>query len=402
MLSEMKIQRVRESRLGSVDFDNLGFGDVYSDHMFSMLYDDGRWHSPEILPFGPISLPPASATLHYGQSVFEGLKGFMGVDGVVRVFRPDRNARRLRNSCARMCMPAVDEAVFYRAIDELVRLDHGWIPRKRGQALYIRPLIVATELQLEVRPACRYRFLIMTAPVRAYFDTDAAGVALSVEERFTRASPGGTGDTKTAGNYGASLFPGQNASAAGYAQVLWLDGVEHRYVEEVGAMNIFFRFRDRMVTPALRGTILPGVTRDSVITLLRDRGMEVQERLVAIDEVIDAIRSGELVEAFGAGTAAIIAPVGNDRLSRRRVGHQRKRHRRADARALRHHHRHSARRDRGPPRMEPPGAGRQRRTGAGAARFRVNGRCPRPEWIGLPWRANVVPSPRLLRRGGVR
>ena len=310
MLSDMKIQRVRESRLGSVDFDNLGFGDVYSDHMFSMLYDDGRWHSPEILPFGPISLPPASATLHYGQSVFEGLKGFMGVDGVVRVFRPDRNARRLRNSCARMCMPAVDEAVFYRAIDELVRLDHGWIPRKRGQALYIRPLIVATELQLEVRPACRYRFLIMTAPVRAYFDTDAAGVALSVEERFTRASPGGTGDTKTAGNYGASLFPGQNASASGYAQVLWLDGVEHRYVEEVGAMNIFFRFRDRVVTPALRGTILPGVTRDSVITLLRDRGMEVQERLVAIDEVIDAIRSGELVEAFGAGTAAIIAPVG--------------------------------------------------------------------------------------------
>ena len=274
MLSDMKIQRVRESRLGSVDFDNLGFGDVYSDHMFSMLYDEGRWHSPEILPFGPILLPPASATLHYGQSVFEGLKGFMGVDGVARVFRPDRNARRLRNSCARMCMPAVDEAVFHRAIDELVRLDHRWIPRKRGQALYIRPLIVATELQLEVRPARRYRFLIMTAPVRAYFDTDAAGVALSVEERFTRASPGGTGDTKTAGNYGASLFPGQNASASGYAQVLWLDGVEHRYVEEVGAMNIFFRFRDRVVTPALRGTILPGVTR-GIIYMSTPRGVYI-------------------------------------------------------------------------------------------------------------------------------
>ena len=310
MLSDLTIHRVRESRLGSVDFDNLGFGDVYSDHMFSMVYEEGRWHSPQILPFGPISLPPASATLHYGQSVFEGLKGFMGVDGVVRVFRPDQNARRLRNSCARMCIPAVDEAVFYRAFEELVRLDHRWIPRKRGQAFYIRPLIVATELQLEVRPANRYRFLVMTAPVRAYFDTDVAAVALSVEERYTRASPGGTGDTKTAGNYGASLFPGQSASAAGYAQVLWLDGVEHRYVEEVGAMNIFFRFRDCVVTPALRGTILPGVTRDSVITLLRDRGLEVRERLVAIDEIIDAIRDGELIEAFGAGTAAIIAPVG--------------------------------------------------------------------------------------------
>ena len=209
-----------------------------------------------------------------------------------------------------MCIPAVDEAVFYRAIDELVKLDHRWIPRKRGQAFYIRPLIVATELQLEVRPARRYRFLVMSAPVRAYFDTDAAAVALSVEERFTRASPGGTGDTKTAGNYGASLYPGRSANAAGYAQVLWLDGVEHRYVEEVGAINIFFRFRDRVVTPALRGTILPGVTRDSVITLLRDRGVEVEEGLVSIDEVIDDIRSGELMEAFGAGTAAIIAPVG--------------------------------------------------------------------------------------------
>ena len=310
MLSNLKIQRVAESRLGSVDFDRLGFGDVYSDHMFSMRYDDGRWHSPEVLPFGPISLPPASATLHYGQSVFEGLKGFMGVDGVVRVFRPDRNAERLRHSCERMCIPAVDEEVFFRAIDELVRLDHGWIPRKRGQAFYIRPLIVATEPQLEVRPARSYRFLVMTSPVRAYFDTASAAVALSVEERFTRASPGGTGETKTAGNYGASLYPGQNANAAGYAQVLWLDGVEHRYVEEVGAMNIFFRFRDRVVTPALRGTILRGVTRDSVITLLRDRGIEVEEGLVAIDEVIDAIGGGELVEAFGAGTAAIIAPVG--------------------------------------------------------------------------------------------
>ena len=189
MQSELKIQRVEESRLGSVDFDNLGFGDVYSDHMFSMHYDDGRWHSPAVLPFGPISYPASCATKHYGQSVFEGLKGFMGVDGVVRVFRPDRNAERLRNSCARMCIPAVDEAAFFRAIDELVRLDHRWIPRKRGQAFYIRPLIVATELQLEVRPARSYRLLVMTAPVRAYFDTDAAAVALSMNSASARVKP---------------------------------------------------------------------------------------------------------------------------------------------------------------------------------------------------------------------
>ena len=310
MLSDLQIHRVEESRLGSVDFDSLGFGNVFSDHMFSMVYENGAWRAPRILPFGPISLPPASATLHYGQAVFEGLKAFMGGDGVVRVFRPERNARRLRDSCERMCIPPVDEPVFHRAIEELIRLDHAWIPRKRGQAFYIRPLVVATEAQLEVRPARSYRFLVMTAPVRAYFDADMNAVALRVEERFTRASPGGTGSTKTAGNYGASLYPGQVASAAGYAQVLWLDGIEHRYVEEVGAMNIFFRFRDCVVTPKLRGTILPGVTRDSVITLLRERGTEVQERQVSLDEIVAAVRSGDLLEAFGAGTAAIIAPVG--------------------------------------------------------------------------------------------
>ena len=310
MLTDLIITRTTQSRLASVDFDKLGFGDVFSDHMFSMVYEDGAWQRPEILPYGPVLVPPANAALHYGQAVFEGLKGFMGPDGTVRVFRPDRNVRRLADSCQRMCIPMIEEEIFYAAFERLIGLDHAWIPRTRGQALYIRPLIFATEQQIEVRPASSYRFLVMTGPVRAYFDGGMSAVALMVAEDHTRSSPGGTGNAKTAGNYGASLYPAEVARRNGYAQVLWLDGVEHRYVEEVGAMNIFFRIDGTVVTPELRGTILPGVTRDSVLTLLRDAGHPVEERRVAIDEIIEAIADGRLQEAFGAGTAAIISPVG--------------------------------------------------------------------------------------------
>ncbi len=310
MLDDLRIERVGQSRLGEVDFERLGFGDIFSDHMFSMVWEEGEWRRPEIVPYGPVAVEPSNATLHYGQAVFEGLKAFRGVDGRVRVFRPDMNARRLARSCQRLCIPELPEATFLAAIDELLRIDRAWIPRRRGQALYIRPIIFSTEGQLEVRPSRRYRLLIMTAPVRAYFDTSSAAIALKVEEHYTRAAPGGTGYAKTAGNYGASLLPGEQAQAAGCAQVLWLDGVEHRYVEEVGAMNIFFRIGRQVVTPELRGTILPGVTRASVITLLAERGEPLEERRITIDEVITAIGDGSLGEAFGAGTAAIISPVG--------------------------------------------------------------------------------------------
>ncbi|MCP5154525.1 MAG: branched-chain amino acid aminotransferase [Ectothiorhodospiraceae bacterium] len=310
MLDNLEITRVAESRIGSVDFENLGFGNLFSDHMFSMRYEGGAWREPRILPYGPISIDPANATLQYAQSVFEGLKAFRGVDGKVRVFRPDMNLARMRTSCERICIPPPDEAMFMGAIEHLVALDQAFIPSKRGQALYIRPIVFSDEGHLEVRPSTRYRFLVMTGPVRAYFDASMAAVALKVEERQTRAAPGGVGFAKTGGNYAASLRPGESARAEGYAQVLWLDGVEHRYVEEVGAMNIFFRIDDTVVTPALQGTILPGVTRDSVLTLLRDRGIEVEERRIALDEIVEASRRGRLREAFGAGTAAIIAPVG--------------------------------------------------------------------------------------------
>jgi len=310
MWRDLKVTRVVNSRLAEADFDALGFGNVFSDHMFSMTFSDGEWGNAEILPYGNIELAPGNATLHYGQSVFEGLKAFLGNDNVARVFRPDMNARRLLGSCERMCIPQLDEATFCAAIDELVALDHAWIPRQRGQALYIRPLIFGAENHLEVRPSTEFRFIIMTAPVRAYFDENVGPIALKVEESYTRSAPGGIGAAKTAGNYAASLYPTQQGAQDGFVQMVWLDGIEHRYVEEVGAMNIFFRFKDRIVTPDLHGTILPGVTRDSVITLLQDAGHVVEERRVAIDEVVQAVRDGDLLEVFGAGTAAIIAPVG--------------------------------------------------------------------------------------------
>ncbi|MGI9334887.1 MAG: branched-chain amino acid aminotransferase [Gammaproteobacteria bacterium] len=310
MLSDLHTVHPRTSRLSEVNFDALGFGDVFSDHMFSLCYDDGRWHTPEVLPYGPIEVEPSCVTLHYGQSVFEGLKAFKGHDHQIRLFRPDKNYERLTHSCERLCIPMLPEAYFYEGIEALVRLDHEWIPSRRGQSLYVRPIIIGTEGLLEVRPGRSFRFLIMTAPVRAYFDASASAIGLKVEERYTRASPGGTGAAKTAGNYAASLYPGERARAEGYAQVLWLDGVEHRYVEEVGAMNIFFRMGGKVVTPELRGTILHGVTRDSVLTLLQDSGEPVEERRIAIDELVDGVRAGEVTEAFGAGTAAIIAPVG--------------------------------------------------------------------------------------------
>ena len=310
MTSRIRLQPVRRSRLAEVDPDNLGFGSVYADHMFSMVYRDGAWRDPEIVPYGPIPIEPAACALHYGQAVFEGLKAFRGVDARLRLFRPDRNLERLTSSCERLCIPPPGASIFDEAVRSLVALDEAWIPRGEGEALYIRPLIFSDEPQLEVRPSTRYRFLIMTSPVRNYYGGAFTTVALRAERRSTRAAPGGLGEAKTGGNYAASLLPGELARAEGYHQVLWLDAAEHRYVEEVGQMNIFFRFRDRVVTPLLSGTILPGVTRESVIRLLADRGVAVEERRIAIDEVAAAARSGGLVEAFGAGTAAVISPVG--------------------------------------------------------------------------------------------
>ncbi|MFO1350521.1 MAG: branched-chain amino acid aminotransferase [Gammaproteobacteria bacterium] len=315
MLADLSIQRVEHSRLSQVDFTDLGFGKIFSDHMFILDHVGGAWRNPRIIPYGPLPIEPGNATLHYGQTVFEGLKAFRGADNIIRLFRPDMNAKRLNGSCQRLCIPILDRELFVEAIRRLVRLDHAWVPRQRGQSLYIRPLVIGAESYLEVRPAAAYQLIVMTSPVRGYYMNSAQGVALKVQDKFTRAAPGGTGFAKTAGNYAASLLPGSMSRRDGYDQALWLDGVEHRYVEEVGQMNIFFKFRDTVVTPALQGTILPGVTRDSVLALLREQGYAVEERLISIDEVTEGARSGVLQEAFGAGTAAVVMPVS-------RIGYQ--------------------------------------------------------------------------------
>ncbi len=312
--TEFPVTRVAQSRLPQVDFDNLGFGSIFSDHMFSMVYADGHWQNPEIIPYQALSLEPGVAMLHYGQTVFDGYKAFRGEDGQARIFRPERNAQRLYDSCQRLCIPImpVDELtdIMLQASRQLIELDHAWMPSQWGHSLYLRPLIIATEATLEVRAANRYHFLIMTSPVGSYFTNLQKGVSLRVEDRFTRAaSVGGLGAAKTAANYAASLLPGSQSRAQGFDQVLWLDGNEHRYVEEVGAMNIFFKIDGTVITPPLGGSILPGVVRDSTITLLRDWGIPLEERPIAIDEVVAAFRANTLEEVFGAGTAAVICPV---------------------------------------------------------------------------------------------
>ena len=311
---DLRVQHATTSRRAEVDPSRLGFGDHFSDHMFSLRYRAGTWGRPEIVPLAPVPVHPASLALHYGQSVFEGLKAFRGVDGKVRIFRPDRNAARLRESCRRLCIPALPDGAFEAAVEEIVRVEHEWIPTGRGEALYVRPLVFAEDAHLQVRPSSCFRLLIFTSPVANYYDRAAGAVSLKAQSRYTRAAPGGVGFAKTGGNYAAALFPATESIAEGFDQALWLDGTEHRYVEEVGQMNIFFDFEGRVATPDLRGTILPGVTRDSVLTLLRDRGIEVEERRIGIDEVIRRSEDGTLREAFGAGTAAVITPIG-------RIGH---------------------------------------------------------------------------------
>jgi len=310
MSTRFPITQVSQSRLSDVDFDNLGFGSTFADHMFAMTWRDGEWSDAGIIPFADFAISPAALGLHYGQSIFEGLKAYRGTDNAIRLFRPDMNYKRLMNSCGRLLMPTFDQELFVDALTQLTQTDVDWVPRKRGQSYYLRPLMVATEPSLLVRAASEYRFMIMASPSREFFDENIPAVSLKVEQHYTRAAPGGMGYAKTAGNYAAALAPGQASLDEGHDQVLWLDGREHRYVEEVGQMNIFFRFKDRVVTPELRGTILPGVTRDSVLQLLRDRDIACEERVVDIEEITSGIRSGELIEAFGTGTAAVVAPVG--------------------------------------------------------------------------------------------
>ena len=293
------------------DEANLGFGTIFTDHMFNTDYSiEKGWHNPRIEPYAPISMDPSTMVLHYGQAVFEGLKAYRTGSGGIQLFRPADNFKRMNRSGKQLCIPAFDEDAALDALKQLLKLEKDWVPSAPGTSLYIRPTIVATDPFLGVRASFTYRFFIILSPVGAYYPEGFNPVKIWVTKEHVRAVRGGVGEAKTPGNYAASLLAGEKAHSEGYTQVLWLDGVEQKFIEEVGAMNIFFVLDEEIITPELSGSILPGITRTSVIKLAKHWGMKVSERKISIDEVMKAWRSGKLTEIFGSGTAAVISPVG--------------------------------------------------------------------------------------------
>lgn len=307
MKHNINITRAETSRLSTVDFENIPFGKVFSDHMFVADYRDGAWQDARIVPFGPFQMHPAAMVLHYGQAIFEGMKASKSFEGQPLFLRPEMHAKRINKSARRLCMPEIPESLFLEGLHQLVDLDQAWIPPQEGSALYIRPYMFSTDEFIGVKPSATYRFIIFTGPVGPYY---AKPVSLIADTAFARAAvKGGTGEAKAAGNYAASLLPAKLANEKGYDQVMWLDSREFKYIQEVGTMNIFFVIDGKVVTPALDGGILPGITRDTVLKLLPSLGIEVEERPIAIDEVVAAHKKGHLQEVFGTGTAAVVAHV---------------------------------------------------------------------------------------------
>ena len=311
-MPELKIELTKHPKQKPADQNKLGFGNYFTDHMFMMDYSEEQgWHNARIIPYGPIELDPAAMVLHYAQEVFEGMKAYRTDDGRVLLFRPDQNFARLNRSNDRICIPRLDEEFCIDCLKKLISIDRDWVPSLPGTSLYIRPFIIATDAHVGVHPAHHYYFIIILSPVGAYYPEGLNPVKIYVETKYTRTVRGGTGEAKTGGNYAASLIAQKEAEEQHYSQVLWLDGVEKKYVEEVGTMNVFFKLGDTVVTPKLEGSILPGITRKSVIDLLRSWGVKVEERKLPIAEVVEAAKSGELQEMFGSGTAAVISPVGH-------------------------------------------------------------------------------------------
>lgn len=291
--------------------ENLGFGVYFTDHMFEMDFSPEKgWHNASIHPVRDFCLHPATSFIHYGQSIFEGLKAFKTVDNKIQIFRPDDHLERMNNSARRLCMPEIDKEFVFEALKELISIDSDWIPTKRGEALYIRPFMFGKEPALGVRPSRDYKFIILLSPVGAYYPEGFKPVKILAQDKFVRTIRKGLGDCKASANYAASLLAAEEAKEMGFTQVLWLDGVEQKYIEEVGTMNIFIQFKDEIVTPQLTGSILPGITRKSVIQILKEWGYNVNERLVSIHEVVEAYDNGNLIGIFGTGTAAIISSLG--------------------------------------------------------------------------------------------
>ena len=302
---DISIQEIEESKINQIDFENILFARIYSDHMFVADFKED-WKDLRIVPYGDIRMSPATSTIHYGQSIFEGMKAYKNEAGDINIFRPTDNFNRFNISAERMCIPQLTEEIFMGGLTELLRLDAGWIPSKPGTSLYIRPFIFATDEYIGVRSSSTFRFMIITCPVGGYY---SSAIRVKIETKYTRAAKGGTGYVKAAGNYAASLYPAKLAQDKGYHQLIWTDGVEHKYIEESGTMNIMFVINDTLVTPGLNDSILAGITRESVLTLARDWGMNVEERKVSVDEVVTGVQNGSLTEAFGVGTAATIAKI---------------------------------------------------------------------------------------------
>lgn len=300
------ISKTANSRIKEVDFTNIPFGKVYSDHMFVADFEGGQWKNFRIKPYAPLQLSPANATLHYGQSVFEGMKAYKNEAGEVLVFRPEANFRRLNKSAERMCIPQISEEMFMQGLNELLKLDKDWVPNTANTSLYIRPFIFAADDYIGIRPSDTYRFMIFTCPVGAYYSEP---VKVKIETKYSRAASGGTGAAKAAGNYAGSLYPAMQAHKLGYHQLIWTDALTHQYIEESGTMNVMFLIGDTLLTSPAGDTILAGITRDSVLTLAREWGYKVEERKVSVKEVMEAIENGTLKEAFGTGTAATIAQI---------------------------------------------------------------------------------------------
>lgn len=304
-----EVERVKKSKVTETDFGNLQFGRVFSDHMFIAEYADGKWGKAKIQPYQNLSISPASCVFHYGQAIFEGLKAYRSTKGEIVLFRPDQNHLRLNKSALRMCMPEVPKHFFIEGLKQLIDIDRNWIPEGDDLSLYIRPFLIADEAFLGVKPSSRYKFMIITSPTSTYY---TGAVKVKVENHYSRACQGGIGAAKAAANYAASIFPATQAQKQGYHQLIWTDANEHKYIEECGTMNIMFVINGTLITPSIeRDTILPGITRASILQLAKKWNMNIEERRISVDEVLAAIKNNSLEEAFGVGTAATIAPFSN-------------------------------------------------------------------------------------------
>ncbi len=303
---DIQINKVEKSRINEVDPNNIPFGKICSDHMFLADYEDGEWKNLRIEPYAYLRLSPSTAAIHYGQSIFEGMKAFKNENGEPMLFRPKKNLKRFNRSAERMCMPAVPEEIFMGGLTELIRLDANWIPDRDGTSMYVRPFMFAADEYIGVRPSNTYKFMIFTCPVGAYYTEP---VKVKIETKYARAFEGGTGFAKAAGNYASSLYPAQLAQKEGYHQLIWTDGKTHSYIEESGTMNIMFIIKDKLITPAVSDTILEGITRDSILQVARDWGMALEERKITVQEILEAIQNETIQEAFGVGTAVTVAHV---------------------------------------------------------------------------------------------